>query len=95
MVWEGLSARELCELFKDPARNGHKSIPQIVAHMQTPLVLWGWHPGEGRDPDPMPFPEIPGKGEGVGRGRRRMSGELSLVPDALKPGQGGMVEFKS
>jgi len=53
MVWEGLSDRELCELFKDPARNGHKSVQQIVEHMGTPLVLWGWRPGEGRAPVPL------------------------------------------
>ncbi len=58
MIWEGLSPRELCELIKDPARNGHKNIQQIVEHMQTPLVRWGWNPGEGRDPVPMPFAEF-------------------------------------
>jgi hypothetical protein len=58
MIWEGLSAKELCELFKDPARNGHRSIQQIVEHMQTPLVRWGWNPGEGREPVPMPFAEF-------------------------------------
>jgi hypothetical protein len=58
MIWEGLSARQLCELIKDPARNGHKSIQQIVEHMQTPLVIWGWHPGEGREPVPMPLTEF-------------------------------------
>jgi hypothetical protein len=58
MIWEGLSARQLCELIKDPARNGHKTIPQIVEHMQTPLVLWGWRPGEGRDPVPMPLADF-------------------------------------
>ncbi|HEX3876488.1 MAG TPA: hypothetical protein VHW24_05860 [Bryobacteraceae bacterium] len=54
MIWEGLTDRQLCELFKDPAQNGHRTIQQIVEHMSTPLVLWGWHPGEGRTPVPMP-----------------------------------------
>jgi hypothetical protein len=27
---------------------------QIIEHMHTPLVLWGWHPGDGRTPIPMP-----------------------------------------
>ncbi len=58
MIWEGLSAKALCELLKDPARNGHRSVQQIVEHMQTPLVQWGWHPGEGREPVPMPFDEF-------------------------------------
>ena len=53
MIWEGLSDRQLCELFKDPRQNGNRTVGQIVEHMQTPLVLWGWTPGEGRTPVPM------------------------------------------
>jgi hypothetical protein len=52
MIWEGLSDHQLCELLKDPAQNGRRSINQIVDHMHTPLVLWGWAPGEGRTPIP-------------------------------------------
>ena len=52
MIWEGLTGRQLCELLKDPAQNGHRSVTQIVDHMHTPLVLWGWTPGEGRTPIP-------------------------------------------
>jgi hypothetical protein len=58
MIWEGLSPRELCELIKDPARNGHRSIQQIVEHMRTPVVRWGWTPGDGREPIPTPFSEF-------------------------------------
>jgi len=58
MIWERLSDRQLCELFKDPARNGHRTVDGIVRHMNTPLVLWGWHPGEGRTPIPMPENEF-------------------------------------
>src|ERR1051326_7870607 len=54
MIWEGLSDRQLCELFKDPAHNGHRTVDGIVQHMNSPLVLWGWHPGEGRIPIPLP-----------------------------------------
>lgn len=61
MVWEGLSSRQLCELIKDPARNGHKTMQQIVDHVQTPLVRWGWNPGEGREPVPMAFDEFVAK----------------------------------
>jgi hypothetical protein len=53
MIWEGFSDRQLCELFKDPKQNGGRTVDQIVEHMSTPLVLWGWNPGEGRDPVPM------------------------------------------
>jgi cytochrome c5 len=58
LIWEGLSDRQLCELFKDPARNGHRTVDGIVKHMNTPLVLWGWHPGEGRTPIPLPESEF-------------------------------------
>jgi hypothetical protein len=53
MIWEGLSARQLCELLTDPKRNGGRDAQAIAAHMHTPLVLWGWYPGEGREPVPM------------------------------------------
>lgn len=55
MIWEGLNDHQLCELLKDPAQNGHRSVKQIVEHMHTPLVLWAWNPGEGRTP--IPFSE--------------------------------------
>ena len=55
MIWEGLSDRELRELLKDPNQNGHRTVQQIVEHMSTPLVVWGWHPGPGRSPIPMPL----------------------------------------
>ena len=61
MIWEGLSDQQLCELLKDPARNGHRSLDGIVQHMRTPLVLWGWHPGEGRTPIPVPEVEFQAK----------------------------------
>ena len=52
MIWEGLSDHQLCQLFKDPTRNGHRTVAQIVEHIRTPLVLWAWSPGEGRNPVP-------------------------------------------
>ncbi len=48
MIWQGLNEAQLCHLLKDPQQNGHRTVQQIVEHMHTPLVLWGWHPGEGR-----------------------------------------------
>jgi hypothetical protein len=53
MIWEGLTDRQLCELILDPKQNGNRSPAQIAEHMQTPLVLWGWNPGEGRVAVPM------------------------------------------
>jgi hypothetical protein len=58
MIWEGLSDRQLCELFKDPNKNGGRDPQEIAEHMHTPLVLWGWDPGEGRTPVPMPQQEF-------------------------------------
>jgi hypothetical protein len=52
MVWEGKSDRQLCLLLKNPQQNGHRTAQQIIEHMHTPLVLWGWHPGDGRTPIP-------------------------------------------
>lgn len=54
MVWQGLSDRQLCLLLKNPQQNGYRTVSQIVDHMHTPLVLWGWHPGDGRKAIPMP-----------------------------------------
>jgi hypothetical protein len=58
MIWEGLTGSQLCELLKDPTQNGHRSVQQIVEHMSTPLVLWGWNPGEGRSAVPMKLSEF-------------------------------------
>ena len=61
MIWEELTDRQLCELFKDPWRNGRRTAEQIVEHMHTPLVLWGWDPGGGRTPIPTSQPEFSAK----------------------------------
>jgi hypothetical protein len=53
MIWEGLTDRLLCEVILDRKQNGNRSTAQIAEHMQTPLVQWGWNPGEGRAPVPM------------------------------------------
>jgi hypothetical protein len=54
MIWEGLSDRQLCELFKDSKQNGGRTVDQIpVESTDHILVLWGGNPGEGRDPVPM------------------------------------------
>lgn len=58
MIWEGLTDRQLCELLTDPKQNGQRTVQQIVEHMSTPLVLWGWNPGEGRSPIAMPQHEF-------------------------------------
>jgi hypothetical protein len=58
MIWEGLTGRQLCELLKNPAQNGHRTVQQIVEHMSSPLVLWGWKPGEGRSAIPIKLSEF-------------------------------------
>lgn len=69
MIWEGLSGRQLCELFKDPKQNGERTAQQIVEHMHSPLVLWGWNPGPGRTPVPMPKQDFQAKvGEWAAKG---------------------------
>jgi hypothetical protein len=44
MLWEGLTDHQLCELFKDPQRNGRRTPAQIVEHMHTPLCALGLGP---------------------------------------------------
>ncbi len=59
MVFEGETPRELCLHFKDPAKNGGRTLEEVLEHVQTaPLVLWGWNPGEGRAPVPIPHQEF-------------------------------------
>jgi hypothetical protein len=54
MAWQGLSAGELCRALKDPARNGGRSLPQVIDHFETEqLVLWAWNPGPGRMLPPL------------------------------------------
>ena len=61
MIWGGLTDRQLCQLLTDPNRNGHRTIQQIVEHLSTPLVVWGWHTGEGRTPISMPLTQFEAK----------------------------------
>lgn len=55
MGWEGLTATQLCEAIKDPARNGgRQSLDAVIEHMRVdPLVLWAWNPGAGRTTPPL------------------------------------------
>ncbi|MEN3148625.1 Isoquinoline 1-oxidoreductase subunit [Neorhizobium sp. IRAMC:178] len=53
MAWVGKSLGQICQQIKDPARNGGKSMDEIVEHMaHDELVGWGWNPGAGREPVP-------------------------------------------
>ena len=79
MIWEGLTDRQLCELLKDPKQNGNRTVAQIVEHMSTPLVLWGWHPGDGRAPIPIASAGVPGQGKRMGYERSSLSLRASLA----------------
>lgn len=58
MIFQGLTAGELCRNLKDPLKNGgKKSAKAAVEHIsKDPLVLWAWSPGRGRTPPPMSHP---------------------------------------
>ena len=53
MAWQGKTLGEICAQIKDPARNGGRSLQEILTHMATDtLVGWAWAPGFGRKPAP-------------------------------------------
>ena len=53
MAWVGKSVAHICAQMKDPARNGGKTLAQIVEHNgHDELVAWGWAPGADREPVP-------------------------------------------
>ena len=48
MGWEGKTLAQICEQIKDPARNGGRSLEDIVHHAgEDHLVGWAWAPGGG------------------------------------------------
>jgi hypothetical protein len=53
MAWERMSAGQICEQLKDPARNGKRDLQAILKHVrEDSLVGWGWNPGADRTPAP-------------------------------------------
>lgn len=53
MAWEGKTLGEICAQIKDPARNGNRTLEDLVHHIGTDtLVGWAWAPGVGRQPAP-------------------------------------------
>jgi len=53
MAWQDKTLGEICVQIKDPARNGGRSLEQILTHLATDsLVGWAWAPGFGRTPAP-------------------------------------------
>jgi hypothetical protein len=54
LVFVGVAPGALCEQIKDPAHNGGMDMAKLRAHLDDPLVAWGWSPGFGRTPIPVP-----------------------------------------
>jgi hypothetical protein len=53
MAWFGKTSAEVCQQFKDPARNGKRDVAALVDHiLNDKLVAWGWSPGGKREPAP-------------------------------------------
>jgi hypothetical protein len=54
MNWVGLDTSALCKAIRNPKENNGKSLAELEKHMLTDhLVLWGWHPGPGRELPPL------------------------------------------
>ena len=59
MVIQGETAGQFCRQLKDPAKNGHRTLAQIIEHVSSDeLVGWGWNPGDGRTLPPVDRPEF-------------------------------------
>lgn len=58
MAWKGLSASEICRSLKDPAKNGNRTLQDLIPHMETSLVRWAWNPGPGRTLPPISHDEF-------------------------------------
>jgi hypothetical protein len=58
MAWKGLNTGELCRTLKDPAKNGNRSLEDLIPHMDTSLVRWAWNPGAGRTVPPLSHDEF-------------------------------------
>jgi cytochrome c5 len=59
MVIQGETAGQFCRQLKDPAKNGNRTLAQIIEHVSSDdLVGWGWIPGDGRTLPPLNRPEF-------------------------------------
>jgi cytochrome c5 len=59
MVIQGETAGEFCRQLKDPAKNGQRTLAQIIEHVSSDdLVGWGWNPGDERTLPPLDRPEF-------------------------------------
>jgi cytochrome c5 len=60
MVFQGLTAGQLCRNLKDPKTNGGRKTPKDAIHHleEDPLVHWAWTPGNGRTLPPMSYADF-------------------------------------
>jgi len=58
MAWKGLTTGQICRALKDPAKNGNRSLQDLIPHMETSLVRWAWNPGPGRTLPPLSHEEF-------------------------------------
>lgn len=50
MAWQGLTRVEIAQVLINPAKNGGKTLNEIVKHLtEDELVLWAWNPGVDSD----------------------------------------------
>ena len=63
MVFQGLTAGQLCRNFTDPNLNGGFSAKDVMEHVhkRDPLVMLGWEPGNGRSVPPLTFEQFEAK----------------------------------
>jgi cytochrome c5 len=63
MVFQGLTAGQLCRNFTDPNLDGGFSAKDVMEHIhkRDPLVMWGWEPGNGRSVPPLTFEQFEAK----------------------------------
>lgn len=62
MVFQNRTARQICETMKDPAQNGHKTLAELLHHVEADeLVLYGWNPGGGRTLPPLSHQDFAAK----------------------------------
>lgn len=60
MVFQGRTAKQLCEQLKNPQMNGgRKTAKEAIHHLEEdPLVLWAWTGSNGRTKPPLSYEEF-------------------------------------
>ncbi len=63
MVFQGRTARQLCEQLKDPKMNGgRKTVKEAIHHLEEdPLVHWAWSGSNGRSKPPLSYEDFMAK----------------------------------